>query len=265
VRTHETTDTAWTVGSGESLDSSARYWWRVVARNPCGDSAPGATGDTLFADGFDAAAASAPAQEFTTLPLPGDCPVDVPAVVVFSDDMESGAAGWTHGAASGSADVWTLGTAANSGSHAWQTDAPAAGSANDQWLISPSITVPADLSTASLKFWNAQSLKLNGDGICGDGAVIEVSTNGGGAWTELSTGLLTMPYDGTVGSGFGNPLGGKPAWCGDPRAYAHAIVDVGDTIGRTVRFRFRVGHDRIVHRADPAWAIDDVKLTGCAR
>ncbi len=264
VRSHETTDTAWTVGSGESLDSSARYWWRVIARNPCGDSAPGAGADTLFADGFDNTG-TAPAQEFTTMPLPGDCPVDVPALVVFSDDMESGAAGWTHGAANGSADLWTLGDAANSGTHAWQADAPAAGSSNDQWLISPSIVVPADLSTLSLKFWNEQSLKFNGAGVCGDGAVVEVSTNGGSVWNQLTSGLLTMPYDGTVSSGFGNPLGAKPAWCGDPRAYADTIIDIGGYIGQTVRFRFRVGHDRIVHRVDPAWAIDDVKVTGCAQ
>jgi hypothetical protein len=264
VRSHETTDTVWTVGSGEALDSSARYWWRVIARNPCGDSASGAGGDVIFADSFDGSA-TAPAQEFTTLPLPGDCPVDVPAVVVFSDDMESGAAGWTHGAASGSTDLWTLGTAANSGAHAWQANAPGAGSANDQWLISPSIPVPADLSTLSLKFWNQQSLKFSGDGVCGDGAVVEVSTNGGSVWSQLTSGLLAMPYDGTVSSGFGNPLGGKSAWCGDPRAYANAIVDVGDHIGQTVKFRFRLGHDRIVHHADPAWAIDDVKLTGCAQ
>jgi hypothetical protein len=247
VRTHETTDTAWTVGSGEALDSSARYWWRVVAQNPCGDSASGAGTDAIFADGFDdSATQTAPAQEFTTLPLPGDCPVDVAAAVVFSDDMENGAAGWTHGAANGSADLWTLGTAAN-----------------DQWLISPSITVPSDLSTLSLKFWNQQSLKSNGDGVCGDGALVEISTNGGTVWNQLTSGVLAMPYDGTVSSGFGNPLGGKSAWCGDPRAYANTIVDVGDYIGQTIRFRFRLGHDRIVHRPDPGWAIDDVKVTGC--
>ncbi|MET0226231.1 MAG: S8 family serine peptidase [Dokdonella sp.] len=261
VRSHETTDTAWTVGSGEALDSSARYWWRVIARNPCGDSAPEGGADTVFGDGFESVAA-APVQEFTTEPLPGDCPVDVPSVVVFSDDLESGGTGWTHGAASGSSDSWTLGAAANSGTHAWQANAPAAGAANDQWLISPSISVPANLASLSLKFWNQQDLKAGDAGVCGDGALVEISTNGGSLWTALSD-VLVSPYDGTIGSSFGNPLAGKPAWCGDPRAYSNAIIDAQSAIGHSVKFRFRLGHDRFVHRADPAWAIDDVKLTGC--
>ncbi|HEY0230890.1 MAG TPA: S8 family serine peptidase [Dokdonella sp.] len=263
VRSHETTDTAWTVGSGEALDSSARYWWRVIARNPCGDSAPAGGADTVFIDGFESAA-PAPVQEFTTQPLPGDCPVDVPAVVVFSDDMENGGAGWTHAAASGSSDSWSLGAAANSGSHAWQANAPAAGAANDQWLVSPGIDVPANLSSLSLKFWNRQDLKAGDPGTCGDGALVEVSTNGGSLWNALGNVLVT-PYDGTVGGGFGNPLAGKAAWCGDPRSYSNTIIDAQNVIGHSVKFRFRLGHDRFVHRADPAWAIDDVKLTGCAQ
>jgi hypothetical protein len=260
VRSHETTATAWTVGTGEALDSSARYWWRVIARNPCGDSSPGAAdGDAVFADGFEA---PPPAQEFTTLALPGDCAVDAAPTVVFGDDLESGAPGWTHAAAAGRSDTWTLGAAANSGTHAWQADAPPAGSPNDQWLVSPAIAVPADLSTLSLKFWHRQDLKSGGAGTCGDGALVEASTDGV-AWTQL-TDLPALPYDGSVSAGFGNPLAGKPAWCGDPRAYAASVVDVQRYAGRTVRFRFRLGHDRFVHRAGANWAIDDVRLTGCS-
>ena len=125
------------------------------------------------------------------------------------------------------------------------------------------MAVPSGLSSLSLRFWNQQSLKANGGGVCGDGALVEVSTNGGTGWNAITDGVLTMPYDGAVSSAFGNPLGGKSAWCGDPRAYAATIVDLGDYIGQTIKFRFRLGHDRIVHRPDPAWAIDDVKVVGC--
>ena len=262
VLTHETTDTAWTVGSGQSLDSSARYWWRVIAQNPCGDSGPAAPGaDTIFADGFDAAALVA-GHEFTTLALPGDCPVDATTQVLFDDDLEGGAAGWTHGAASGSVDGWSLGAAANSGSHAWQANAPASGAINDQWLISPSLTLPAELDTLSLKFWSRQALKSGGAGSCNDAAIVEASSDGT-VWTQL-TAPLTDPFDGSVSGAFGNPLAGRQAWCGDPQAYLNSVVDVQSLAGRTVKFRFRLGHDRFPHRAGVNWAIDDVKLTGCA-
>ncbi|HEY0178360.1 MAG TPA: S8 family serine peptidase [Dokdonella sp.] len=264
VRVHETTDTFWTVGSGDSLDSSMRYWWRVVAKNPCGESGPAApSADTIFADGFEAGPTLA-GQEFTTLAQPGDCPVDASPTVLFSDDMESGAPGWTHGAASGSSDTWTLGTRANSGTHAWQANAPASGSANDQWLISPSVAIPTDLSGVTLKFWNQQNLKSN-TGVCQDGAIVEISTDGGSNWTQLTDGLLTDPYDGTISGGFGNPLGGDRGWCGDPQAYLNSIVDIQSYAGQTVKFRFNVGHDRFPHRSGPNWAIDDVKVTGCSQ
>jgi len=265
VASTETSNLSWTVDAAQALNSSSRYWWRVIARNPCGDSNPvGGGADTIFADGFDPAAADN-AQEFTTLALPGDCPVDTSPSVVFSDDMESGAPGWTHGAASGSTDLWSLGSTAHSGTHAWQANAPAPGNANDEWLISPSIALPNNLSTLSLKFWNQQSIKSTTGG-CFDGAILEVSTNGGSAWTEIATGsLLTDPYDGPISSGFHNPLGGDQGWCGDPQAYLNSIVDIQSYAGQTVQFRFNIGHDNLVHRSNPNWAIDDVQVTGCSQ
>ena len=259
---HETTDTSWTVGSGESLDTSARYWWRVIARNPCGDSGAAPDADTIFAAGFDPAAI-VQSSSFTTLALPGDCPVDTSTTIVFSDDMENGSNGWTHGAANGSTDGWTLGDAANSGTHAWQAVAPASGTPNDEWLISPGLVLPANLTTMSLKFWNRQNLKAGDPGVCNDGAIVEASTNGGGTWSQLTM-PLTDPFDGTVSGAFGNPLVGKESWCGDPEAYVNSVIDVQDYAGRTVKFRFRLGHDRFPHRPGTNWAIDDIKVTGCS-
>ncbi|MDC8014947.1 S8 family serine peptidase [Tahibacter soli] len=256
VRERETRDTAWTLASGEALDTSARYYWRVIARNACGDSG----GDTLFADGFESAAAAA--QAFTTLALPGDCPVDATTVAIYADDMESGAAGWTHGAPAGNADRWTLGDVANSGAFAWQAQAPASGSPNRQWLVSPPVALPANLATASLAFWNRQNLKAGGAGVCNDAAIVEVSANGGGTWTQL-TGALTQAFDGDVSAAFANPLAGKRAWCGDPRDWGRAVVDASAYAGRTVQFRFTAGHDRFPHRPGANLVVDDVRVTGC--
>jgi hypothetical protein len=265
VASTETTNLSWTVDSSQALNSSSRYWWRVIARNPCGDSgSAGGGADTIFADGFDPPSAGN-AQDFTTLALPGDCPVDSAPTVVFTDDMESGAPGWTHAAASGQTDTWTLGSTSHDGTHAWQANAPAPGHANDQWLISPSVVLPNNLTTMSLKFWNQQNLKSTSGG-CFDGAILEVSTNGGSSWTQVPTGsLLTDPYDGTISAGFGNPLAGDQGWCGDPQAYLNSIVDIQSYAGQTVQFRFNLGHDSLSHRGNPNWAIDDVQVTGCSQ
>jgi len=264
VASTETLDTSWTLDLADTLDSSTHYWWRVIARNPCGDSAPiGTTADTLFADGFDPSAVIVGAQAFTTLAMPGDCAADIQPTIVFDDGIENGPGEWTHGAASGSVDRWTLGDVARSGSHAWQADAPDAGAANDQWLISPSIALPSSAAALSLKFWNQQSLKSS-NGSCQDGAVLDVSTDGGSTWSPIASNLmLTDPYDGAISSAFQNPLGNRQGWCGDPEAYTDSIVDLSSYAGQTVKIRFNLGHDRFAHRAGPNWAIDDVRVTAC--
>jgi len=262
VASHETTGTAWTVDASDALDSSARYYWRVVAQNPCGSSVPAMpVADTIFSDGFDVVASTG--QAFTTLAAPGECAYGIATSVLFDDDLEGGAPGWTHGAAPGSDDLWSLGTTAHSGSHAWQAAAPASGSPNEDWLISPPVALPTNLSTPSLSFWTRQQIKAAASGSCYDGALLDISTDGGDTWSQIGNDFPATPYDGSISSSFGNPLGGKPGWCGDPRAYAKSVIDLRDYAGRNVRFRFHLGHDRLPHREAPNWAIDDVRVTGC--
>lgn len=261
VLAHEGADTAWTVDSANALDSSARYYWRVVAENPCGDSLVLPAADTIFANGFDAPVT--PAQAFTTQAAPGECAYGVPTTTVFDENFESGASGWTHGAAPGSSDLWSLGAAAHGGTHAWQAAPPSSGSPNEDWLISPSIALPSNLSTLNLSFWNLQQIKASSSGACYDGALLDVSTDGGGSWAQVTSGFLADPYRGAITSSFGNPLGGKSGWCGDPQPYTKTVVDLQSYAGQTVKFRFQLGHDRLPHRTAPNWAIDDVRVSGC--
>jgi hypothetical protein len=265
VASTETADTSWTVDTQQMLSSSTNYWWRVIARNPCGDSSPVTSAtDTIFADGFDPPVLAVGAQAFTTLVQAGDCSVGVAPTVAFDDDMENGAGQWTHSAAMGSADLWTLGSTAHHGTHAWQATAPAAGATNDQYLVSPNINVPSNLSPISLSFWNQQSIKAGSATSCQDGAVVEISTNGGSTWTQISgSKLLTDPYSGPITASFGNPLANHQAWCGDPRAYVNSIVDLQSYAGQTVKFRFRLAQDRFAHRSGVNWAIDQVSVRGC--
>jgi hypothetical protein len=76
--------------------------------------------------------------------------------------------------------------------------------------------------------------------------------------------LLTTPYDGTISGSFGNPLGNRQGWCGDPQPYTDSVVDLSAYAGQSVKFRFRLAHDRFAHRSGANWTVDDVIVKGCA-
>ena len=120
-----------------TLDSNTTYYWRVRAGNACG------TG------GF-----SAP-RGFTTLPAPGDCGAGFTAVPVFTTGFEDGAPGWGH---SGLGDSWALsGVRTHSGVHSFHANNP--GTASDQVLVTPALTLPSETLPLALKFWHYQSIE----------------------------------------------------------------------------------------------------------
>ncbi len=224
------------------LQTSTYYYWRVRAANACG------------------AAAYSPAFRFLTVAAPGDCAITQSPNTLYSADFESGASGWLHGALTGS-DTWALtGARTHSGSNAF--NAADVGSVNDQWLTTPPVAIPAGQSPVTLQFWNYQSIEDRTSGGCFDGALVEVSSDGGATWTQaLSSTLLTDPYDGPVDAGYSNPLSGRAAWCGDPQDWLNSVIDLDAYAGQTVQFRFRLGSDSSVSR--DGWYIDDVKVQSC--
>lgn len=251
------TDTAWIPAA--PLNSNTRYYWRVTAINACGESVD--NGDRIFGDGFDDTPLPSlgSSNSFVTVALPGDCSIGTTQQVIWSDDLETGATGWTH---SGTSDTWVLGATAHGGTHAWQANNAAA--VTDQKLVTPSVVLPSNLTGLNLAFWNQQSIESSSTG-CWDGAIVEVSTNAGSTWTQVGgSALLTDPYDGLVSTAYSNPIGGLQAWCGNPQAYLNSIVDLTAYAGQTVQFRFRLANDSSVARPNPGWAIDDVKVAGCA-
>lgn len=238
-----TTVSSNTAAVGFDLDSSTQYFWRVRASNACGISQT----SQVFS--------------FTTQPAPGDCADSIPPNVLFFDDIENGDNGWTS---SGTQNTWQRsGVETNSGSFAWfAEDLP---SVSDQLLVSPAVQLPVGELPMVLSFQNSQTLEDNNGTACWDAGLLEISTDDGLNWTQISAAeLLTDPYDGAVTTST-NPISGLSAWCADPEDFVRSIVDLSAYQGETVRFRFRVGTDGSVGRANDGWFIDDVQVQSCPR
>ncbi len=227
--------------AGTELQTSTYYYWRVRARNTCGEGA--------YSSVF----------RFLTVAAPGDCAITQLPNILYFTDFESGTSGWAHGANIGS-DTWGIsGTRTHSGSAAFHADDVA--SVSDQWLTTPPVAIPTGQSPVTLQFWNHQTLEDSSSG-CFDGGLVEVSTDGGSTWTQIpDANLLTDPYDGVVSSSYDNPLAGSQTWCGDPQDWLNSVVDLDAYAGQTVQFRFRLGTDRSVDRE--GWYLDDVKVQSC--
>ncbi len=183
--------------------------------------------------------------------------------VLFSDDMESGAGGWTHAEVTpGWIDQWHMSTAnSHSGTHAWRFGDTGTGNyANsaDGGLISQVISIGSE---CELSFWHWIAAEASGayPDSAYDGGVVEISHNGG-PWAVLECG-----YTHTVRStaGGGNPYTGPfapetPLFSGSSN-WAQKSADLSAYIG-DIQLRFRFGSDAAAN--DVGWFIDDVEIIG---
>ena len=219
------------------LSASTLYYWRVFAVNACGQ-----TPSSAFT--------------FATQGSGGSCGLGTTLTNIYSTDFEGGLGSWTH---SGTGDTWAWSTArSHSATHSVYAIDPA--TVSDQRLVSPAVSL-VGVSSPNLQFWNYQHMETATVG-CFDGGILEVSTDGGSNWTQVTGGLQTDPYDGPISTGFSNPLAGLNAWCGNnPQNWLNSVVDLGPYAGQNVSFRFRLGSDNSVNRE--GWYIDDVVVQGC--
>lgn len=133
----------------------------------------------------------------------------------------------------------------------------------DTWLTSANLVVGTGPLTVTFKHrfdFERSSTEFF------DGAVLEVSSNNGGTWTDV--GAMSMPgYTGTLTTSqnqSANPLRGQRAFVGKSAMYPSFItetVSLGTTYaGQTIKFRFRIGADDAA--AAKGWEIDDIQISG---
>lgn len=249
-----TTDLAYTAEN--PLDVSTDYFWRVTAINNCGD---GVASDVY---------------EFTTTNFladtPAECVDGTTPNIVFFDDLEGDVSDWSLPAAPVGSNTWAQSTAqAFSGNAFFGQDVAIS---SDQYLVSPPITLPSIAeSPLSLSYWNYQELETDvgfGNSACWDGGLLEISTDGGNSFTQITGAqLLGDQYNGAITTNPASPISGLQAWCASSLVIASglqsdiAVVDLDDFAGETVQFRFRLGTDGAVG-AD-GWYIDNLTVQGC--
>ncbi|MBN1136553.1 MAG: PKD domain-containing protein, partial [Anaerolineae bacterium] len=205
------------------LDGGLCYWWHVAGENVCTQGE--------WASPF----------HFSTVAL----------ATSFYDDMETGAGNWTHQANQG-VDHWQISTSqSHSPTHAWFVPDDSVITDTRLWN-----TAPVAVGTGStLTFWH----RYNFEGTSYDGAVLEISTNGGSTWTDLGPYITANGYNGTISTCCSNPLGGRSGWTGDLTTWSQVEVNLSSFAGQDVQVRWRLGCDYSI--GDTGWYIDDVLIT----
>jgi hypothetical protein len=152
---------------------------------------------------------------------------------------------------------WVITTTARTGSFA--AFAPDSDGITDQRLTTNNpIPIPANATEASLSFWHKYGFETGFADY--DGAVLEVSTNGGAIWRDVlsDTTFLAGGYNGGISTCCANPLAGRPAWTANLGTYSQVLVDLLPYAGQAILFRFREGTD--TNTGVTGWFIDDISV-----
>lgn len=174
----------------------------------------------------------------------------------FEDTFEPApAADWSSAALSGEDNFWAHVSSgyAKSPSTVF-ANAPASAAVADAVLITPPLP-SGDL----FEFYHTFQLEWNsGTGVAYDGAVLEISSDGGTNWVDAGDRIIENGYNGVVSTSYSNPLGGRSAWTGGTLGTMQRVrVDLTGYTG-SLLFRFRVGSDTSYQSA--GWYIDDVRI-----
>ncbi len=222
------------------LPDNGLYYWRVNGRNGCGDGPRSETGT------------------FRTAPGPGQCPIGRSPKIIYFESFDGSAPGWRH---DGEQDSWQLKNGiGRSGTAAFQAAAP--GYRSRQRLLSPTIQLPEFKVPITLQFWQTHQLEASlNAGVCWDGALVELSSSGGTSWEPADSTLVSPAFDGVINGGYGNPLGGRSAWCGERPEWSLTVASLDRFAGQAVDMAFLLGTDASI--GGSGWAVDDVTIQVC--
>ncbi|HET9907107.1 MAG TPA: M4 family metallopeptidase, partial [Anaerolineales bacterium] len=184
------------------------------------------------------------------------------ATITFSDDIEAGSGKWTFSSIPNAlhwqVDSAYFGPYAQSGLHSlYADDIPA--EPTDARARFASFVVPSNGYLHFSQAYGFENFEFFSEYY--DGGVLEYSTNAGSTWLDAGSLIEVNGYDGTIYSGFGNPLGGRSGFVGSSHGYISTRLNLASLAGQTVTFRWRMGLDEAV--AAWGWWVDNIKVYRC--
>lgn len=176
-----------------------------------------------------------------------------------ADDFESDLDVWERDGAF-SDEIWRKETD-TTGNRLWRgVDYP---TLSDTAFVSPPLTVSTS-DNLEMTFRHRYRFESS-DGEFWDGAVIEISQDGGGTWDDLSQ-FVDPGYGGVIGNQANNPLSNRMGYVDKNEqwpSFDTLTLDLGTQLGgKTILVRFRIGTDEAV--GQDGWEIDDVAFNGIA-
>ena len=123
------------------------------------------------------------------------------------------------------------------------------------------MTPPLAIGTGAFSFSYSQSFVFElASGVAYDGGVVELSTNNGATWADVTTFGANPMYTGTITDESNNPLPDRPAYTGTRTTQTRTLAFGTQFANQTVRLRFRIATDGGV--GTTGWHLDDVQATG---
>ena len=183
----------------------------------------------------------------TTIPIENFDSVAAPAIP----------AGWTAEAVQGGINFVTSSTIPDTPPNSvFALDPLTVGGGTD--LTSPPVLV--NTQDASISFRHSYNTEPNWDG-----GVLEISITGGPFRDIIAAGgsFQENGYNGTLGGGVNNPIGGRSAWTGSSSGYRTVVAVLPpEATGNIVQLRWRFGADDNTAPTGGGWHVDSISLIG---
>jgi Tol biopolymer transport system component len=208
----------------------------------------------------------------TVTPTPPTTPTPTPCVIIsLYESFDTVTApdlpvGWVSNFAEGAAGCTPEGNCTLGTNWATSTSAPAS-VPNCALHGAPSCVTDSTLDTPPFPGVSGSILDFQHhyDVSSGfDGAVLEISIDGGPFIDFLAAGGNFFPgdgYNGTIASGFQNPLAGRAAWTGDSGGYIRTFASMPPAANGSVPviLRFRIATD-CGGSTSTGWRLDSIKV-----
>jgi uncharacterized repeat protein (TIGR01451 family) len=168
-------------------------------------------------------------------------------VTLIDDTRDPAAYTWSSSATTGAINWVETTTRSHSNSHSWY--ARDEGSPTDFTLTSGNLLLD---TISTLSFWHYFDTES-----AYDGAVVEISTDGGISWSDLGEFMTQNPYNNTLDP-FSTGIGNRKAFSGSSGGFIQTIISLTGFAGTTAQIRFRFTSDMVV--GSDGWYIDDIVL-----